>query len=355
MDKTALITGITGQDGSYLARFLLEKGYIVHGMQLYCATPDTERLTAFTAHDNFHLHYGDLTDGGAIHRLLGHIRPDEIYNLGAQSHVKVSFDVPEATADINALGTLRLLEAMRTLGLHESGTRFYQASSSEMFGHSPAPQNEQTPFQPLSPYATAKLAAYWYVRNYRESYGFHASNGILFNHESPLRGDAFVTQKIVKAVQAIKAGTQDMLRIGNLEARRDWGHARDYVEGMWLMLQQGAPDDYVLATGKSYSVRDFVNTSFMLSGIALEWEGEGLGEIARDPKSGRILVAVDPQYFRPNELHELVGDATKANEKLGWAPCISFTELVRGMLDEAANNKDRDGENGYEGFIKSKG
>lgn len=351
MHKTAFITGITGQDGSYLARFLLDKGYSVHGMRLYCATPDTERLDAFINHENFYLHHGDLTDGGAVHRLLAHIKPDEIYNLGAQSHVKVSFDVPEATANINALGTLRLLEAMRTLGLYENGTRFYQASSSEMFGHSPAPQSEQTPFQPLSPYATAKMAAYWYVRNYRESYGFHASNGILFNHESPLRGEEFVTQKITKAVNAIKAGQQDMLKIGNLESRRDWGHAQDYVAGMWQMLQQDSPDDYVLATGQSYSVRDFVNTAFMLSGIALEWEGAGMDEIARDPKSGRVMVAVDPAFFRPNELHELIGDAAKAKEKLGWVPRVSFTELVRAMLEEARNKNNTNREISGEGHV----
>lgn len=330
MRKRAFITGITGQDGSFLARFLLGKGYHVHGLQLYSATEDTGRINDLLGHEYFHLHHGDLTDGGTLHRLLSTIRPDEIYNLGAQSHVKVSFDVPEATANINALGTLRLLEAMRNLEL--TATRFYQASSSEMFGNAPAPQNEKTQLAPLSPYATSKLAAYWYVRNYRESYGLHASNGILFNHESPVRGEEFVTRKITKAVNAIIAGTQDCLKIGNLESRRDWGHARDFVEGMWLMLQQGKPDDYVLATGQSYSVRDFINTAFMLSGIALEWEGEGMDEIGRDPKTGRVLVAVDPQFFRPNELHELIGDASKAQEKLGWVPKISFTELVREML-----------------------
>jgi GDPmannose 4,6-dehydratase len=334
MNKTALITGITGQDGSYLAQSLLARGYAVHGMQLYSATEDVQRLHDLTSHENFYLHHGDLTDGGSVYRLLSEIKPNEIYNLGAQSHVRVSFDVPEATANINALGTLRLLEAIRNLKLHEGehSVRFYQASSSEMFGNSAAPQNEGTPFAPLSPYATSKLSAYWYVRNYRESYGVHASNGILFNHESPVRGEEFVTRKITKAIAAIKAGELDMLKIGNLESRRDWGHAADYVEGMWMMLQQEMPDDYVLATGQSYSVRDFINTAFMLSGIALEWKGTGLDEVARDPKTNRVLVAVDPQFFRPNELHELVGDAAKAKSVLGWQSQISFTELVRDML-----------------------
>lgn len=331
MRKTAFITGISGQDGSYLARFLLGKGYDVHGLRLYAATDDTQRLDDLSSHENFHLHHGDLTDGGCLHRLLSAIKPDEIYNLGAQSHVKVSFDVPEATADINALGTLRLLEAIRNTDLAET-VRFYQAGSSEMFGNAPAPQSEMTPFAPLSPYATSKLAAHWYVRNYRESYGFHASNGILFNHESPVRGEEFVTRKITRAVAAIKNGAQDTLHIGNLESRRDWGHAADYVAGMWMMLEQDTPDDYVLATGHSYSVRDFINTAFMLSGMALEWEGEGVDEMGRDVKTGKILVAVDPQFFRPNELHELIGDASKARRVLGWAPRISFTELVRDML-----------------------
>lgn len=331
MRKTAFITGISGQDGSYLARFLLDKGYDVHGMRLYSASDDMQRLDDIATHDNFHLHHGDLTDGGCLHRLLSEIIPDEIYNLGAQSHVKVSFDVPEATADINAMGTLRLLEAIRNIGLAET-VRFYQAGSSEMFGNALAPQNEHTPFAPLSPYATSKLAAHFYVRNYRESYGLHASNGILFNHESPVRGEEFVTRKITRAVAAIKNGTLDKLHIGNLESRRDWGHAADYVEGMWMMLQQDTPDDYVLATGQSYSVRDFINTAFMLSGVALEWEGEGVDEIGRDAKTGKILVSVDPQFFRPNELHELIGDSSKSHEILGWEPRISFTELVRDML-----------------------
>ncbi len=340
MEKVAFITGITGQDGSYLARFLLAKNYVVHGMQLYCATEDTQRLEVLKSNTNFHLHHGDLIDGGNLHRLLSEIKPTEIYNLGAQSHVRVSFDVPEATANINALGTLRLLEAIKNLKLHDgqNPVRFYQASSSEMFGNAPSPQNENTPFSPLSPYATSKLAAYWYVRNYRDSYGLHASNGILFNHESPVRGEEFVTRKITKAIAAIKAGTQDALHIGNLESRRDWGHAADYVEGMWMMLQQDKPDDYVLATGNSYSVRDFINTAFMLSGIALEWTGQGLDEIARDPKTNRVLVAIDPQFFRPNELHELVGDASKAHDILGWQPQISFTELVRDMLKHDAQS-----------------
>lgn len=333
-NKIAFITGITGQDGAYLARFLLDKGYVVHGIAPYSATDDTERLKAqgLLGDPHFTRHHGDVTDSGFLHRMLAEIRPHEIYNLGAQSHVKVSFETPEATANINALGTLRLLEAIRNTGL-AAHTRFYQAASSEMFGNAPSPQNEVTPLRPLSPYATSKLAAFWYVCNYRESYGLHASNGILFNHESPLRGEEFVTRKITRAVTAIEAGSDEILSIGNLEARRDWGHAQDYIEGMWRMLQQDKPDDYVLATGKAYSVRDFINTAFTQCGILLRWEGEGLDEKAYDDKTGWLLVRVDEQFFRPNELHELIGDAAKARELLGWQPRVPFAELVRQMLD----------------------
>lgn len=331
MRKTAVITGITGQDGALLASLLLGKGYIVHGMRPYAAVNDTDRIDKILDHSRFHLHHGDLTDGGNLWRLLSEVQPDELYNLGAQSHVKVSFDTPEATANINALGTLRLLEAVRGLGLKDK-TRFYQASSSEMFGNAPAPQNENTPFRPCSPYGISKLAAYWYARNYREAYGLHASNGILFNHESPLRGEEFVTRKIVRAVAMIEAGQQDNLTIGNLDAERDWGHAADYVEGMWRMLQQEVPDDYVLATGQTRSVRDFIMAAFALSGVKIDWRGEGLDEQGIDQRSGRVLVSVDPAFFRPVELHALVGDATKAHRKLGWKPRRDFNMLVADMV-----------------------
>ncbi len=327
LGKKAFITGITGQDGALLAQFLLEKGYEVHGLRLYSASTDTQRLDIFSDNGNFHLHYGDLTDGGNLRRLIETIAPDEIYNLGAQSHVGVSFEVPEATAQINALGTLRLLEAIR-----DTDIRFYQASSSEMFGSAPAPQDESTPFAPCSPYATAKLYAYWLVRNYRDSYGLHASNGVLFNHESALRGEEFVTRKISLAVAAMALGQQESLSIGNLDARRDWGHARDYVEGMWRMLQQDTPDDFVLATGKAHSVRDFINAAFACAGTSLTWQGQGLDEKGIDRKTGRVLVQVDPQFFRPNEVHELLGDASKASAKLGWKPRISFGQLVEEMV-----------------------
>lgn len=331
--KKAFITGITGQDGATLAAFLLEKGYEVHGLRLYAATDDTQRLDkGLTEHPAFHFHYGDLTDGGNLWRLLGQIRPDEIYNLGAQSHVKVSFEAPEATTDINGLGTLRLLEAVRGLGLIET-VRFYQASSSEMFGNAPAPQNENTPFAPCSPYGIAKLYAYWMVRHYREAYGLHASNGILFNHEGPLRGEEFVTRKITRTVAAIEAGLQEGLRIGNLDARRDWGHARDYVEGMWLMLQQDKGDDYVLATGETRSVRDFITAAFACIGTKLVWRGQWLEEKGVDAVTGRVLVSVDPDLFRPTEIHELIGDAAKARQVLRWRPRTSFAMMVREMVE----------------------
>ncbi|MCB9990758.1 MAG: GDP-mannose 4,6-dehydratase [Rhodospirillales bacterium] len=331
--KTALITGITGQDGAILAQFLLDKGYDVHGMQLYSATPDTQRIEILQKHERFHLHYGDLTDGGNLHRLVRDIRPDEVYNLGAQSHVKVSFAVPEATAQINALGTLRLLDAVR-----DTDARFYQASSSEMFGSARPPQNEQTPFAPCSPYASAKLYAYWLVRNYRDSYGLHASNGILFNHESPLRGEEFVTRKVSRCVAAIAEGQKERFALGNLDALRDWGHARDYVEGMWMMLQQDKPDDYVLATGQAYSVREFVTLAFSCAGIRIVWRGAGLDEKGYDAANGRVLVTIDPQFFRPNEVNALVGDATKAQQILGWQPKTTLRMLVEDMVaaDRAA-------------------
>lgn len=331
MANTALITGITGQDGAYLAAFLLKKGYSVHGMRLYDATPDTQRLDHLLQQypEKFQLHYGDMIDGMALCRLLSALRPDEIYNLAALSHVKVSFEVPEAAAQINGLGTLRLLEALRTLSLP---ARFYQASSSEMFGNAPAPQNEDTPFQPCSPYAAAKMYAYWLVRTYRQSYGLHASNGILFNHESPLRGEEFVTRKISRAIADLIAGKADVLTLGNLDAQRDWGHARDYVEGMWMMLQADQPDDYVLATGETHSVRDFVEAAFQSVGIHLVWRGAGVDEQGYCRTTGRLLVAVDAGLFRPAEVHCLCGDATKARTQLGWQPRTDFAALVQDMV-----------------------
>lgn len=331
MAKTALITGITGQDGAYLAAFLLEKGYTVHGMRLYNATPDTQRLDDLLRQypARFQLHYGDMIDGMALCRLLSMLCPDEIYNLAALSHVKIGFALPEATAQINGLGTLRLLESLRTLSLP---ARFYQASSSEMFGNAPAPQNEDTPFQPCSPYAASKMYAYWLVRTYRQSYGLHASNGILFNHESPLRGVEFVTRKITRAIAALVAGQADILKLGNLEAQRDWGHARDYVEGMWMMLQADQPDDYVLATGQTHAVRDFVEAAFQSTGINLVWRGTGVDEQGYCRATGRLLVAIDESLFRPAEVHCLRGDATKARTQLGWQPRTDFAALVREMV-----------------------
>lgn len=325
--KTALITGVTGQDGSILTRFLLDKNYIVHGLRCYSATYDLERLPNYVLnHSDFHLCTGDLTDGGNLIRTLQNIQPDEIYNLGAQSHVGASFDVPEASADINGLGTLRMLEAMRTLGLNK--TKFYQASSSEMFGNSPGPQNEETPFAPCSPYAVAKLYAYWIVRTYRQAYGLHASNGILFNHESPVRGNEFVTRKIARAVAC-----GEQLNLGNLDARRDWGHARDYVEGMWLMLQQEKPGDYVLATGQSHSVRDFVVAAYKYTGIDIQWTGSGITEQGLCRRTKKPLVTIDEKLFRPAEIHHLLGDEAKAKRVLGWTPRISFDKLVAEMVN----------------------
>lgn len=330
--KVAFITGITGQDGSILARFLLEKSYVVHGLRQYAATDDTQRIDDLIEHPDFHLHYGDMADGGNLWRLLSDIKPDEVYNLAALSHVAVSFEAPEAAAQINALGTLRLLEAIRGLDMVGSA-RFYQASSSEMYGNAPAPQNEETPFAPCSPYATSKLAAYWYVRNYRESYGLHASNGILFNHESAVRGEGFLTRKVSRAVASMMAGLQENLSVGNLDARRDWGHADDYIEGMWMMLQHDTPDDYVLATGEDKTVRDFINVAFGCVGIDVVWQGSGLQEKGINKATGDILVDIDPQFFRPNEVHHLLGDAAKAKNILGWSPKTGFEALVRDMVE----------------------
>jgi GDPmannose 4,6-dehydratase len=332
-----MITGVTGQDGAYLAAFLLGKGYAVHGVKRRSSSFNTERVDPLY-HDphergvDFTLHYGDLTDATNLIRLVQEIQPDELYNLGAQSHVKVSFETPEYTANADALGTLRLLEAIRMLG-RESMTRFYQASSSEMYGGvTPPPQNEATPFAPRSPYAAAKLYAFWMTVNYREAYGMHASNGILFNHESPMRGETFVTRKITRAVAAIAHGRQDTLWLGNLRAKRDWGHARDYVEGMWLMLQQDRPDDYVLATGETHSVREFVEHAFAAAGRRIEWRGQGIDEQGIDAQSGKTLVRIDPRYFRPTEVDLLQGDASKARRVLGWRPRTGFTALVREMV-----------------------
>lgn len=326
--KTALITGITGQDGAILAELLLSKGYMVHGLRPYSAVPDTARIDHL---EDLKLHYGDMTDGGNLTRLIETIKPDEIYNLAAQSHVHVSFDVPESTANINALGPLRILEAMRAMGAQKQ-IKFYQASSSEMFGRSPAPQNEQTVFAPCSPYGTAKLFSYWTVKNYREAYGLFAANGILFNHESALRGEEFVTRKITKAVCEIEAGLRDKIILGNLDSERDWGHARDYMEGVWQILQQDEADDYVLATGQSHSVRDFVEKAFQITGQTIIWEGEGLSEVGKDKITNEVLIEIDPLLFRPKEIHTLRGDATKAKEKLLWKPKISFEELVDDMM-----------------------
>jgi len=347
-DNIALITGVTGQDGAYLAEFLLGKGYVVHGVKRRSSSFNTERVDHLyqdphTPGVRFFMHYGDMTDATNLIRLVQMVRPTEIYNLAAQSHVQVSFDTPEYTANADALGTLRLLEAIRILGL-ETRTRFYQASTSELYGNAETPtQNEATPFRPRSPYATAKLYAYWTVVNYREAYGFHASNGILFNHEGPTRGETFVTRKIARAVAAIAQGGNDVLYLGNLDAERDWGHARDFVEGMWTIVQQPAPDDYVLATGESHSVREFVEVAFAEVGRRIAWRGQGADEEGIDAASGQVLVKVDPRYFRPTEVHRLCGDAGKARARLGWKPRVTFRELVREMVraDVAAIERGR--------------
>ncbi len=335
--KTALITGITGQDGAYLADLLLEKGYSVHGIKRRSSLFNTDRIDHLyrDPHDSGHdftLHYGDMTDSTNLIRIVQEVQPDEIYNLAAQSHVKVSFETPEYTANADGLGVLRLLEAIRILHL-EKKTRFYQASTSELFGKvQETPQRETTPFYPRSPYAAAKLYAYWIVVNYREAYGIYGSNGILFNHESPLRGETFVTRKITRAATRIKMGLQGKLYLGNLDAKRDWGHARDYVEAMWLILQQPEPDDFVIATGVTTSVRDFVTLVFAELGMTIEWQGEGVQERGIDSATGRVVVEVDPRYFRPTEVDLLLGDATKARQKLGWKPRTDLAALVKEMV-----------------------
>lgn len=355
MNKVALITGITGQDGSYLAEFLLNKGYEVHGIKRRASLFNTDRIDHLyqDPHEGdrrFILHHGDLTDSTNLIRIIQQVKPTEIYNLAAQSHVAVSFEEPEYTANSDAVGTLRILEAIRILGM-EKTTRFYQASTSELFGKvQETPQKETTPFYPRSPYAVAKLYAYWITINYREAYGLYACNGILFNHESPVRGETFVTRKITRALARIKLGLQDTLYLGNLDAKRDWGHARDYVEMQWLMLQQDKPDDFVIATGVQYSVRDFINTAADELGMKIHWEGHGLQEVGLlesttshlMPDASRIIVRVDPRYFRPTEVETLLGDPTKAHQKLGWSPKISFKELVTEMVKEDFKTAERD-------------
>ena len=333
MPKIALITGITGQDGSYLAEFLLAKGYFVHGIKRRSSSFNTDRINQiFDTNKNFKLHYGDLTDSTNLIRLIQNIQPDEIYNLGAQSHVKVSFETPEYTANSDAVGTLRLLEAIRILGMEEK-VRFYQASTSEMFGKvQEVPQKETTPFYPRSPYGVAKLYAHWITKNYREAYGLHASSGILFNHESPRRGETFVTRKITRGLSQISVGLQDCLYLGNLDAKRDWGHAKDYVRAMWLMLQQDEPDDYVIATGEQRSVREFVEAAAPFFGFKIEWRGEGLDEVGFDIRTKRAVIKVSDRYFRPTEVESLLGDASKAKKVLGWEPEITFDQLIEDMV-----------------------
>lgn len=344
--KVALITGITGQDGAYLAELLLSKGYEVHGIKRRSSLLNTDRIDHLYQDPHaqgrrLFLHYGDMTDSSSLIRIIQQVQPDEIYNLAAQSHVAVSFEEPEYTANSDALGPLRMLEAIRILGL-EKKTRFYQASTSELYGLvQEVPQKETTPFYPRSPYAVAKLYAYWITVNYREAYGIYACNGILFNHESPVRGETFVTRKITRAMARIKLGLQDCLYLGNLDARRDWGHARDYVEMQWLMLQQDTPEDFVIATGVQYSVRDFVDAAARELGIAIQWSGQGVDEVGTDAQ-GRVVVRVDPRYFRPTEVETLLGDATWAKEKLGWVPRTSFDELVAEMVREDLKSAERD-------------
>jgi GDPmannose 4,6-dehydratase len=344
--KIALITGVTGQDGAYLAEFLLDKGYEVHGIKRRTSLFNTDRIDHLyqdphVANRRFALHHGDMTDSSSLVRIIQQVQPDEIYNLAAQSHVAVSFEEPEYTANSDALGALRVLEAIRILGM-EKNTRFYQASTSELFGLvQEIPQRETTPFYPRSPYAVAKLYAYWITVNYREAYGMYACNGILFNHESPIRGETFVTRKITRALARIKLGLQDCLFLGNLDAKRDWGHARDYIEMQWLMLQQSRPEDFVIATGVQYSVRDFVDAAGAEIGITVDWRGEGVDEKGYDAQ-GKCIVQVDPRYFRPTEVETLLGDATKAREKLGWTPKITFAELVAEMVREDLKAAERD-------------
>lgn len=344
--KTALITGITGQDGAYLAEFLLKKGYIVHGIKRRSSLFNTDRIDHLyedphITHRHLILHHGDLTDSTNLIRIVQQVQPDEIYNLAAMSHVAVSFETPEYTANADGIGTLRLLEAIRLLGL-EKKTRFYQASTSELYGLiQEMPQKETTPFYPRSPYAVAKLYAYWITVNYREAYGIYACNGILFNHESPIRGETFVTRKITRALARIKLGLQDCLYLGNLDAKRDWGHAKDFVEMQWMMLQQEKPEDFVIATGEQYSVREFVETAAAEIDIKLTWEGQGIDEIGRDA-AGNIVVRVDARYFRPTEVETLLGDPSKAKQKLGWEPKTSFKELVVEMMREDLTSAKRD-------------
>jgi len=335
-DKKALITGITGQDGSYLAELLLEKGYEVHGIIRRASTFNTKRIDHLyrDRHEknvNLYLHYGDMTDTSNMNRLLEKIEPEEIYNLAAQSHVKVSFDVPEYSAEVDAIGTLRILDAIKETGIR---TRFYQASTSELYGKAQeVPQTEKTPFYPRSPYGVAKLYAFWIVKNYREAYNLHASNGILFNHESPRRGETFVTRKITMAAVDIKAGLRDCLYLGNLDAKRDWGYAPDYVEAMWLMLQQDEPDDYVIATGETHSVREFVEKTFSFLDVAIKWEGKGASEIGIDAQTGKTIVRIDPKYYRPTEVELLLGNPKKAMDILGWKRTVTFEKLVKIMVE----------------------
>jgi len=344
--KKAIITGITGQDGAYLAELLLNKGYEVHGIRRRTSLFNTDRIDHLyqdphLSDTRMFLHYGDMTDTSSLMRIIQEVQPDEIYNLAAQSHVAVSFEEPEYTANSDALGSLRILEAMRLLGLAKK-TRFYQASTSELYGLvQEIPQKETTPFYPRSPYAVAKLYAYWITVNYREAYGFYACNGILFNHESPLRGETFVTRKITRALARIKLGLQECVYLGNLNAKRDWGHAKDYVEMQWLMLQQDKPEDFVIATGVQYSVRDFINTAANILGLQIHWKGQGVNEKGYDDQ-GKCVVAVDPRYFRPTEVETLLGDPAKAKEKLGWTPKITFNELVAEMVREDLSSAERD-------------
>ena len=363
MKKRALITGVTGQDGAYLAEFLLDKGYEVHGIKRRASSFNTDRIDHLYQDPHvtgreFILHYGDMTDSTNLIRVVQEIQPDEIYNLAAQSHVAVSFETPEYTANTDAMGPLRLLEAIRLLNLTDK-TRFYQASTSELYGLvREMPQNEQTPFYPRSPYAVAKLYAYWIAVNYREAYGMFTCNGILFNHESPIRGETFVTRKITRALARIQTGLQDTLYLGNIDAKRDWGHARDFVEAQWLILQQDTPDDYVIATGAQYSVREFVEQAVKHLGISIAWEGEGVDEIGRvvensaatGPRSGDVIVRIDPRYFRPTEVATLLGDASKARKKLGWKPRTSFAQLVEEMITEDLADAQRDSVVAEQGF-----
>ena len=355
MRKKALITGITGQDGAYLAELLLEKGYEVHGIKRRSSLFNTNRIDHLyqDPHDKnprLILHHGDLTDSSSLIRIVQEVQPDEIYNLAAQSHVAVSFEEPEYTANSDALGALRILEAIRILGL-EKKTKYYQASTSELFGEvQETPQNEETPFHPRSPYAVAKLYAYWITINYREAYGIYACNGILFNHESPIRGETFVTRKITRALARIKLGLQDNLFLGNMDAKRDWGHAKDYVEMQWLMLQQDKPEDFTISTGVQYSVRDFVNLAAKELDIELKWDGRGVNETGIDVATGKIIIRVDPRYFRPTEVETLLGDSTKAREKLGWTPKTSFKELVKEMVICDLNEAKKDDLLKKEGF-----